>query len=266
MNGKVPGVGKQEDHFAGRRILGKARQPTTRVSIRFSSATFHSGAGPLRAALAGTRYELVHMPAHEAVEAFPFDLEGLRSYDAILLSDIGADSILLHPDVWLGGKTRPNRLKLIRDWVDGGGALGMIGGYLSFQGINGRGRWRNTPVEDVLPVACLPYDDRIEVPEGFAPRLVAMDHPVFEGIEGTWPLLVGANEVKAKPDAEILATLPEEYGGHPLLALGRYGRGRSFAWMSDLSPHWVPAAFHDWPGYARLWTNLLGYLIGINED
>ena len=36
---------------------------------QFSSTTFHSGAGPLIAALANSRYELVHMPAHEAVEA-----------------------------------------------------------------------------------------------------------------------------------------------------------------------------------------------------
>ena len=46
----------------------------------------------------------------------------------------------------------------------------MIGGYFSFQGIDGSARWRRTPVEDVLPVTCLPYDDRVEVPEGFRRR------------------------------------------------------------------------------------------------
>ena len=44
----------------------------------------------------------------------------------------------------------------------------MIGGYYSFQGINGGARYHRTPVEEVLPVECLPYDDRVEVPEGFA--------------------------------------------------------------------------------------------------
>ncbi len=39
-----------------------------------------------------------------------------------------------------------------------------IGGYYSFQGIDGRARWRKTPIEDVLPVTCLAYDDRIEMP------------------------------------------------------------------------------------------------------
>lgn len=227
---------------------------------QFSSTTFHSGAGPLVAALAGSRYELAHMPAHEAVEALPFELSGLADYEAIILSDIGADSLLLHPDVWLHGKPTPNRLKLLRDWVAQGGVLGMVGGYLSFQGINGRARWRNTPVEAVLPVTCLPYDDRIEVPEGFTPQISQPDHPVFAGITGDWPLLVGANEVVARADAEVIATLPEDYGNHPLLVLGRYGKGRTFAWTSDLSPHWVPAAFHDWPGYARMWVNLLDHL------
>ena len=45
----------------------------------------------------------------------------------------------------------------------------MIGGYYSFQGINGGARYHKTPVEEVLPVTCLPVDDRVEVPEGFAP-------------------------------------------------------------------------------------------------
>ena len=54
----------------------------------------------------------------------------------------------------------------MRDWAAQGGGLMMIGGYFSFQGIDGRARWRRTPVEDALPVTCLPYDDRVEAPEG----------------------------------------------------------------------------------------------------
>ena len=71
---------------------------------RFGSVTFHSGAEPLVKALAGTQFELTYMPVHEAVEKLPFDLAGLNAYDAILLSDIGAYSLLLHPDVWMRGK------------------------------------------------------------------------------------------------------------------------------------------------------------------
>lgn len=229
---------------------------------QFGSVTFHSGAEPLKAALAGSRLDLTHMPAHEAVEQLPFDLAGLKAYDAIILSDIGANSLLLHPDVWLHGKPVPNRLKLLRQWVAEGGGLAMIGGYFSFQGIDGRARWHRSPVEEVLPVECLPYDDRMEVPEGFSAVVNAVDHPILKGISGKWPVLLGANEVRLKKGSHLIASLPDEDGGHPLLVTGTYGKGRSLAWTSDISPHWLPKAFSDWPGYATLWRNALGWLAG----
>ena len=40
----------------------------------FNSVTFHTGVEPLRKALSGTDFELTFMPAHEAVEQFPFCL------------------------------------------------------------------------------------------------------------------------------------------------------------------------------------------------
>ncbi|WP_413737329.1 glutamine amidotransferase [Sodalis sp. RH21] len=229
---------------------------------QFGSVTFHSGAKAVIAALAGTEFTLTHMPAHEAVEAFPFTHQELSRYDAILLSDIGANSLLLHPDVWLQGKTVINRLNLLRDWTAAGGALAMFGGYLSFQGIDGKARWRRTAVEQALPVECLPYDDRIEVPEGFRAAIdpAQRQHPLFKGISGEWPLLLGANEVIAKSDSEVLARLPDELGGHPLLVTGRHGQGRTLVWTSDISPHWLPQSFIDWPGYKQLLVNMLGWL------
>ena len=230
---------------------------------QFGSVTFHSGAAPLVNALSGSKFELIHMPAHEAVEKLPFDLDGLNAYDAILLSDIGANSLLLHPDVWLNGKPVANRLKLLKAWTEGGGGLAMIGGYLSFQGIDGRARWHRTPVEEVLPVECLPNDDRLEIPNGFSAVIDPRNsHPILKGLEGKWPILLGANEVKVKKadNVEVLARLPEDEGGHPLLVTGSYGKGRTLAWTSDLSPHWLPASFYEWPGYATLWCNVLAWL------
>lgn len=54
----------------------------------------------------------------------------------------------------------------------------MIGGYFSFQGIDGKARWHRTVVEDALPVTCLPYDDRLEIPEGFRPVINA-EHAIL---------------------------------------------------------------------------------------
>ncbi|MGV4792079.1 glutamine amidotransferase [Rhizobium sp. F40D2] len=229
---------------------------------QFGSVTFHLGAEPLVKALAGSAFELTYMPAHEAVEKFPFDMTGLDSYDAIILSDIGANSLLLPPDVWLHSRTVPNRLKLLKAWVEKGGGLLMVGGYFSFQGIDGKARWRRTPVEDTLPVTCLPYDDRVEIPEGTIAEVVKPEHPTMQGLEGAWPVLLGVNEVEVRnrADVEVVARLPQDQGGYPLLVVGMHGTGRTAAWTSDIGPHWLSPAFCEWEGYGRLWKNILGWL------
>ncbi len=232
---------------------------------QFGSVTFHLGAEPLVGALQGSDFNIRYMPSHEAAEGFPFTLEALRHYQVIILSDIGANTLLLPQAVWMHGRAAPNRLKLIRDWTEAGGGLVMAGGYLSFQGIDGRARWRRTPVEDALPVTCLPYDDRIEAPEGFQPEIAGPPgHPILQGLGAEWPMLLGANEVAARdrPGVEVLARLPAEQGGHPLLVAGAFGRGRGVAWMSDIGPHWAPEEFVRWPGYATLWRNMLGWAAG----
>jgi uncharacterized membrane protein len=136
----------------------------------------------------------------------------------------------------------------------------MAGGYLSFQGINGSARYRATPVADVLPVEILPYDDRVEVPEGFVPAVIDAAHPIVGGFAGAWPMLLGFNEVQAKPNATVVATVSSDYGNKPLLVAGVYGKGRAVAWTSDVGPHWLPPEFVEWDGYRRLWRQTLGWL------
>ena len=52
----------------------------------------------------------------------------------------------------------------------------MVGGYMSFQGINGVARYKSTVIEEILPVEILPYDDRIEIPEGFNVNIDSQTH------------------------------------------------------------------------------------------
>ena len=227
---------------------------------QFSSVTFHLGAEPLVAALTGSDIDLRYMPSHDAQLNFPSTLEAISAYDVVVLSDIGANTLLLHPDTWVKSQRTPNRLNLIRDYVRAGGGLMMVGGYYSFQGINGGARFHGTAVEEVLPVEIMPYDDRVEVPEGFDPVVKNKKHPVVAGLGGEWPYLLGFNEVKAKRGAEVIATVSAEYGHKPLLVAGKAGKGRTLAWTSDIGPHWLPPDFINWEGYARLWKQALAWV------
>lgn len=222
----------------------------------FTSVTFHTGVGPLKTALESHGIEVAHMPAHEVPEHFPADVEALDAYDVVMLSDIGANSILIHPDTWLHGKKTPNRLKALAEWVTAGGGLVMAGGYLSFQGFEGKAMFRGTAVEAVLPSIIQPWDDRVETPEGVAPTVTDVSHPVLEGVGAQWPVLLGHNRFAVKDDAHVLARL----GDDPLLVVRDVGRGRTAAWASDIGPHWCPDEFAAWPGYGRLFSQLVHWL------
>ena len=223
----------------------------------FGSVTYHHGADGFIAALRDLPFDFVHMPSHVAQTDFPSTMAALDEYDAVLLSDIGANTLLLHPEVWLHSRPFPNRLRLLADWTAAGGGLGMIGGYLSFQGINGSARFRATPIETALPVSIQPWDDRIETPEGFRATTTAPGHALLNGVPDDWPVMLGLNEVGLKTGATVLAEGPD---GHPLLAVGAHGAGRTLAWTTDIGPHWLPNDALAWPGFAPLWGNLLGWL------
>ena len=227
---------------------------------QFASVTHHRGADPFIARLAGGNFDFTYMLCHEAAEQFPSTAAELDAYDCIILSDIGANTLLLSPEVWIHSRRAPNRLKLLRDYVRRGGGLVMVGGYYSFQGINGGARYRGTAVGDVLPVTIHPYDDRLELPEGIVPVISDATHPVLQNVPADFPYLLGINETIAKPDATTLLALPAEEGGHPLLSIGTAGLGRTAAWTTDIGPHWLPNEFLDWEGFKLLWTNLLTWV------
>jgi uncharacterized membrane protein len=222
----------------------------------FTSTTFQSGAGHLRDALEEAGHQVRWMPTHEAQEGFPLERCGLAEVDVVILSDIGANTLLLHPRTWLEGVPTPNRLKLLRDWTREGGRLVMCGGYLSFQGIGGGAFYHGSPVEEALGVEISPYDDRIEAPEGARAGIADARHPILRGLEGDWPPLLGYNRVRPRPGTRVLATI----NGDPLLAVSEPGRGRALAWTSDVGPHWCPREFVGWSGYRRLWRQAMAWL------
>ncbi|MCC2592088.1 glutamine amidotransferase [Tessaracoccus sp. OS52] len=224
----------------------------------FPHTQVHIGCAELLRVLGEAGHEVTHLRSHDVAADFPLTLEELSAWDVVILSDVGSNTLLLPPQVFEEGRRAPNRAKLLREWVQQGGGLMMAGGYLSFQGFQAKANYHGTAIEEVLPVEILPYDDRVEAPEGVEGALTGTEHPVVAGLDQDWPALLGYQKLTARPDATVLATVE----AHPLLAVRNVGEGRTLAFASDISPHWAPQEFMDWPGYARLFDNAVRWLAG----
>lgn len=223
----------------------------------FTSTTFHDGAELFKHTLRKAGVAVRHIPSHLAATEFPSSEKEMDQYDVIILSDIGVNSLMLHPGTWLEGKPTPNRLTLLREYVASGGGFIMVGGYYSFQGIYGRAAYKGTPAEEVLPVAILSYDDRTERPEGITPER----GPGFNTIPGLPDVLrplLGYNKSSLKKDGILIYHHEKD----PILAVREFGNGRSAAWTSDIGPHWCPKEFLIWEGYATLWEQIIRWTSG----
>lgn len=224
----------------------------------FTTVEYAEGATALIGALRERGHEVTYLPNHVAASAFPSTPEALDQYDAILLSDIGANTLLLGPATFVRGQVSPDPLRNLVQWVRSGGGLGMVGGYLSFQGIEGKANYRNTVLADILPVVMEPGDDREERPAGVNPERVGTSESFLDGVAATWPTLLGFQRLKAKPEATVLAMADQ----WPLLVLGNAGDGRTLAYASDIGPHWAPESFTSWSGFPELWDRCVRWLAG----
>jgi uncharacterized membrane protein len=221
----------------------------------FETSTYAEGGTEMIAALRAGGFHVTYQPSHIAMNDFPSSPDALDEYGAVFLSDIGANSLLLPNATFVRSEPTPNRLTALRDYVERGGGLLMIGGYLTFQGIQAKGNYHGTDVEAVLPVELQAGDDRREHPEGVTPVVRLASHPVMRGLE-QWPHFLGYNRARLRPGAELLASLC----GDPFIAVREAGEGRTAIFASDCGPHWGPPQFLAWHGYQRLWCNLAGWL------
>jgi uncharacterized membrane protein len=219
----------------------------------FHSTEYEEGGTVFLESLTGAGIEVEYVRAHEISGRFPKDREALSAYDAVVISDVGANSFLLSDETFLRSEVTTNRLLEIGEYVAAGGGLVMVGGYLSFAGIDGRARYSASPLADVLPVEMLNHDDRVEVPQGVVPEVVEAGHASIGDVSGDWPRLLGYNRFRAKEDATVVATVGED----PLLVVGSYGQGRTAAFASDCAPHWAPPEFVEWRDYAELWSSII---------
>jgi len=201
-----------------------------------------------------------HIPTPRVGEEFPWTIEELRKYDAIVISDIGSNTFLVSQRTfWYGLKT-PNRLKLLEEYVSSGGGFIMFGGYMSYTGQGGKGFYKDTAIEKLLPVNLMSTDDRREVPEGFLPVINIEGHPVLSGMPDKWEgWFLFYNRLIPKKGAEVVASI-EEYDNDPFLTLWNYGKGRAIAVAVDCAQHGTPDSFLEWKYCNTFFSNLVKWV------
>lgn len=227
----------------------------------FFTSAYEEGAWPFIHALEAGGFEVDFQPNHVASEKFPTTLEELDRYDVIVLSDIGANTLLLPASVFTRGQSMPDRLALLAEWVRKGGSLLMVGGYLSFQGIEAKANYRGTALAAVLPVLMEVGDDREETPQGVAPRVIP-GHPAAADLPSELPAILGYQRFTPRPGSETVMTVD----GRPLLVVGTAGAGKVAAFATDMGPHWLPPEFLAWEGFDQLWQSMVGWLADRGEE
>jgi uncharacterized membrane protein len=175
----------------------------------FTTSSYHEGGTELLAALRSDGTQVTHQPSLIGGDAFP-DTESDRSaYDAAVLSDIGANTLLASRAHFARSEPSGNRLEAIANYVRGGGGLLMVGGYLTFQGIDAKAAYCGTPVGEVLPIVLSAHDDRRERPQGQVPETVDPSHPACGGLRD-WPSLLGYNRAALRDGAHLVAQIADD--------------------------------------------------------
>ena len=224
----------------------------------FQTSNYEEGAGVFLSALNSAGYDVTYVRSHEVSASFPSTAEALACFDVVVISDVGANTFLLGDDTFFRSQRVPNKLEVLANFVRDGGGLVMVGGYMSFTGIDAKARYKQSALADVLPVELLDIDDRVECPEGALIQVLDSKHPIVQGIDGAWPALLGYTRVTPIMGSETILSV----NGEILLSVADIGSGRSVAFTSDLAPHWAPPEFLEWHHYAGFWTEIVSWASG----
>jgi uncharacterized membrane protein len=211
-------------------------------------------------------------PMLTPLRKFPSDEAELFKYDVIIFGDVDPDdTIYFGADPALRRRIFEN----IRKFVEHGGGFAMIAG----ETFSPRA-YKDTPLEDVLPIVIDPAEDTGgggDLQATFKPRLTVLGkvHPVMQldsdpkkntqfwesedaGLPGFYWF---ARVKKEKPGARVLAQHPNEtndHGAYPLLVAGTFGDGPVFFCAVDEIWRWFNP--HG-PKYAhQFWGNMVRYL------
>jgi uncharacterized membrane protein len=115
-------------------LAGETFAATTSVAVGgdvLISATTINGALAFNAALAAEGIAVTQIGGERCAAEFPYDLDALARYRAVIISDVGALTLLVTPDARVG-RVGVNRLEVLKAYVESGGGLMLAGGYMGF--------------------------------------------------------------------------------------------------------------------------------------
>ncbi|MGE3521036.1 MAG: glutamine amidotransferase, partial [Vicinamibacterales bacterium] len=203
-------------------------------------------------------------------KGFPSTREALFAYDAVLIGNVEADFF---------GKAQ---LQLLADFVSlrGGGILLMGGRSFQQRGMSG------SPLEQVLPLdlgdrrgAAPPRasDGEGMPPSGVALTNAGLSHPITrvaptqDETTKAWaalpPLASVAPVGGPRPGATVLAVASSPASGTvPLVAVQRYGRGRSMVFAGEASWRWRMQRPSTDQTFEHFWRQATRWLAGEQSD
>lgn len=182
----------------------------------------------------------------------------LKDFDILILENFSYKNFGFSQDYMLN----------IKNWViNNGGGLLMIGGENSF----GAGGWSNTPVDDILPVICLPQNEKFD-DSSFKLQVTDYNHPIVnlndDKIKNKmfWdnmPELEGSHVLQPKPGASVIAKNP--WNGSSVIAAWNQGKGRVIAIGTNTTWRWAMQSSTP-EFYTKFWKNTVRYLGRINDE
>jgi uncharacterized membrane protein len=177
--------------------------------------------------------------ASQLASGFPDTRAALYQYDAVILANIEPDSL------------SRVQLEMVAEFVDqrGGGLLVLGAKSFAQQGLIG------TPIEEVLPVSLSDRSSGVvrasnRRGERYTVSVTAdgESHPAMrigstpEEMARRWgavPALAGVATLGApRPGAQVLAVVRADDGARPLVAVQRFGQGRSMVFTGEASWRW----------------------------
>jgi uncharacterized membrane protein len=217
------------------------------------------------------QHRVTSVPTWDFYKLGPGEYEQvLAEYDVLIFSDVEAKIFQLAPSFFdrekfgQGVLTFPDRVRLTVEAVEGGMGAMFLGGWLSFTGELGKGGWNRTRLREILPVRCLDHEDLVESTEGFTAEGCGSETSVLSRVDlATFPPILGYNKTLPREGCPVLLTVKET--GDPLVAGGRFARGRTLAYTSDPAPHWG-INFVFWQHYQAFWSRCLEFVLGQSPE